>query len=419
MRLMEVGDIYMQLTKYGRIGKAPLIRAIGIQKNYKEIEYIKTQKVDYSASGCFACPNYKNIEFFEYMPSSVQTKAKCCCDTCPYKKYRTVYEEKVKYINEKNMYGNTPRLKSIALKLFVIYHFMNPDEHGLVKGLSIKDLADKIGCTARSIHNANKALQEYGYIYYSKDGLSAYSYQILLKEYSSYFLSASEGGRGYATLNVECLEELIKLEDLNQLRIYLRSVLDVDTSKTTTDSFIIENTYTKLRRFLPSYCKPGVIKKALSHISKLFKTVYTDTAVYLSMPEHYHGRNQYIEAVNENIPRIKTYITELDSLIETANDQILNHTPAKEEIKKLKEAHIEDTFTTSLGKQLYASFHLKDSDYKDLGVLCATYGYDKVKECIPKVYKHYSIKETIQSIGALIRSFLQNEEYLNEIELLF
>ena len=106
----------LKLSKYGRIGKAPLIRAIGIQKNHKEVIYTETHELDRIASGCFSCPNYNNIDFLEYLPEEVQKVAINCCEHCPHAVYKTVTHESYKYINEKNMVGSSPRLKSIYLK---------------------------------------------------------------------------------------------------------------------------------------------------------------------------------------------------------------------------------------------------------------------------------------------------------------
>ena len=95
----------MKITPYARVGRSPLIKAVGLQKNFKEVFYTETLELDRYASGCFSCPNYKNVEFAEFMPPQIQTKAKQCCASCPFAQYKTVYKEHVKYINEKNMFG--------------------------------------------------------------------------------------------------------------------------------------------------------------------------------------------------------------------------------------------------------------------------------------------------------------------------
>ncbi|MBQ3512334.1 MAG: hypothetical protein IJA32_00845, partial [Lachnospiraceae bacterium] len=217
----------MNLSKYGRIGKAPFIKAIGIQENYKKIVYTEVQELDRKESGCFSCENYKQIEFLEYLPKECQEKACQNCKDCPHAVYKTVTKESYQYVNEKNMYGYKPRLKAIALKLMLIYHFAEPDDKGLVRCLSPKKLASMLHCSVRSIKNANKTLQEYGYILYSEDPMSKKRFQVFLTEYETYHLPADQGGRGYATFNIDSLMEFINMKDINQLRILLRAALEL------------------------------------------------------------------------------------------------------------------------------------------------------------------------------------------------
>ena len=52
--------ISLELSKYARIGKAPFIKAIGIQKNHKEVIYTESQELDYAASGCSGSTDREN-----------------------------------------------------------------------------------------------------------------------------------------------------------------------------------------------------------------------------------------------------------------------------------------------------------------------------------------------------------------------
>lgn len=53
----------------------------------------------------------------------------------------------------------------------------------------------------------------------------------MLMEYKDYAKTAREGGRGYATFNKEFLDEIMQITDINQLRVFLRIALDLDTKK--------------------------------------------------------------------------------------------------------------------------------------------------------------------------------------------
>lgn len=410
----------LKLSKYGRIGKAPLIRAIGIQKNHKEVIYTESQELDRIESGCFSCANYQNIEYLEYLPAEIQKSATCCCENCPHAVYKTVTHETYKYVNEKNMFGSSPRLKSIALKLLLIYHFANPDENGFVRGISPKELANMLGCTVRSIKNANNALQKYGYIMYSSDGYSRNKIQIFLPEYRTYCLTADQGGRGYATFNQECLLELLKVKSLNQLRIFLRMALEIDTNRNSDNGLIISKDYGFFRRFLPQYCKPGVIRDALENESNIFTIGYNGETIYLKMNPTYHGRRNFDTNNVKHTDMITKYISHVDEVMYRINQNDIHKTPiSKEDMNFLSNEGFYSRLISPNKHEFFVTFDLQPDDYKDLGLLCTTFSFDKVKECIRYVYNNYSTRFRIESIGALVRSVLKEKMDTPDISLLF
>lgn len=401
--------IFLRFSNYARIGKSPLIKAIGIQKNHIDTYYTESQELDRAASGCFSCPNYKNIEFLEYLPQETQSDALFQCNHCSQCVYKTVYKEHIRYINEKNRFGSAKRLKGIALKLFVIYHFCNPDDHGLIKSLSPKELAAYLGCTVRSIYNANAKLQEYGYIMLCKDGLTRNHFHVILAEYDTYALTAKDGGRGYATFNLPFLDELVKLDDLNQLRIYLRTALDLDTNRNPEKKLVATTPYSTLRRYLPRYCKPGIIRKALSSVSNLFHVIFSEESVTLQMKPAYHGKRVLEMNNTENATSLRSYFENLDAAMQRINDSSLKETKAKQtDIDFLNQAGI--VKQQGINKKFYVPFRLTDSDYSDLALLASTYSLSAVKKCISYVYNAYKADFKLQSIGALIRTILKCED---------
>ena len=405
-----VGVILMELSKYARIGKAPFIKAIGVQKNHTETIYTEHQELDVNASGCFSCPNYKYVEYAEYMPEEIRNTCKANCQKCPNAVYKTVTTETHRYINEKNRYGYAPRLKAIAIKLLLIYHFCQPDERGIVKDLSVKQLADLIGCTQRSIKNANTALTEYGYICISQIGWRPRTFCIKLSEYNTYALTADKGGRGYATFNKSCLLELLKLKDLNQLRIFLRAALEIDTERTDEKEISVKETFSSLRLFLPMYCKPGIIRNAVSRASNLFKTYCTDKGVMMTMKNTYHGRNQYEKENKQHTAQFKNLFNKINDSIAKVNDAVIQKQPVPvQEVEYLDHMGIKSTLHNYKNDQFFVDFKLEDKDFNDLGILATTFGYQKVKEYIGYIYENYTVHLKMNCIGALLRTILKKE----------
>lgn len=410
----------MNLSKYARIGKSPFIKAIGIQKNHKNVVYTETKELDRIESGCFSCANYKDIEFLEYLPKECQEAACRNCANCSTAVYEKVLKPTYQYVNEKNMYGYKPRLKAIALKLLLIYHFANPDDKGLVRGLSYKELASMLHCTVRSIKNANAILQEYSYILYSVDPMSKKRFQVFLAEYETYHLPAEKGGRGYATFNLDSLMEFINMKDINQLRILLRAALELDTNKEEDKPIILSNDYDSLRRFLPSYCKPGVIKKALSAATSMFQVVFKDEFVHLKMNENYHGRRAYQKGCLTYASELETYITKIDEKLVKLNQTIIKKQPLSDKDLLFVKAEGFDTQISTPNKNLlYVPLHLKPEDFKDLGILCESFTIEKVKEVIQYVHKNFTTRFAVQNMGALVRTVLRKNLNFEEISSLF
>ena len=355
----------MKITPYARVGRSPLIKAVGLQKNFKEVFYTETLELDRYASGCFSCPNYKNVEFAEFMPPQIQTKAKQCCASCPFAQYKTVYKEHVKYINEKNLFGYARRLTAIPLKLLLVYLFGSPNPQGIVRGYNTT------------------------------------------QEYKDYAKTAREGGRGYATFNKEFLDEIMQITDINQLRVFLHIALDLDTKKDPEE----EISYSSLQRFLPDYCKKGVIQKALSAASRLYDLVFDNDKIKFTLNTIFHGRTEYENSQISGENEISEYIRKIDSSIEEVNQAILEDKPFEAEF--LSDQEIEPSITSKIKKEkLYVAFDLSAEDFKDLGLLVSTYSIDAVKKVIRYIHKNYVAKlKTIDNFGALARTLLKDETF--------
>ena len=139
----------MELSSFARIGKGALTKAIGLQKNYVEVYSKGPDVLNECKSNCHGCIIYKKKEYLRALGLDEEAdKIHCFCHTCPSSVWEFSYTEEKRYINEKNRYGYQPTLKSNAIKLLLLYHFLQPDGHGFIKDVCIRELADIIGCTA-------------------------------------------------------------------------------------------------------------------------------------------------------------------------------------------------------------------------------------------------------------------------------
>lgn len=400
----------LNLSNFARVGKGPALKAIGLQKNYKEY-YTEYQQLDEAASGCFACPNFKYKSFLEYMPQEIQENISSQCSNCPKAVYKTAYKTHIKYINEKNMYGYQPRLKGNALKLLITYHFLTPSPRGFISDVSEKELAEFINCDIKTIRYSNEVLAKYGYISYHAAGWEKNHISILLPEYNTYHLTASEGGRGYATISKELLQEIMKIKDINQLRIYLRAIMESDASSA--PQVKLERSYEQLRRYLPGYCKPNVIKKALVLQSDIFNIEYENTKVVLHLNAVYNTRQAKLSLIEENRSEMQSYITVLNDMLDQYN--LLQENPDDDPAnltEKLRLYGLHTYLDTNKKPKTntYPPVILKDNDYRDLGLLSTTYSLSVVKQTVLEIYNTYILpKRPIESFGALTRAIIKKE----------
>ena len=131
-----------------------------------------------------------------------------------------------------------------------------------------------------------------------------------------------------------------------------------------------------------------------------------------------HGRRNYDKNVAQNTSLIKDYISSLDKAMDCINQSILTKIrPDEADASFLAQEGILAKTLTKLDKSLFVPFHLSAKEYKDLGVLCTTYTFDAVKNCIGYVYENYNSQFKVTSIGALIRTILHDKNNRQESSL--
>lgn len=282
------------MDNFTNIGKAVLIQALGIQKNYTTIVENTVEVVDYSNSMCSSCKYKQIINTFD-KESEIYKSASTYCNNCPNRILTTQNVTKKVYHNEKNRYGYRPMLKSNALKLFLTLHFFHPDRFGIIKNVDTRIISKLLNCNIKTIWNNLDILSGYTYISYCKT--DRHFINIILNDYESYYLPANKNGRGFLVLSNDLLNKLIKIDSLIMLRIYLRELINLDNSNLKGQASVDHKTIKDIRRILPDYCKPCVIRKSIENsTSDIFTTSINDNVIRFEIVEKY-------------IAKIKKYFT--------------------------------------------------------------------------------------------------------------
>ena len=334
----------INLVNFARIGKRLIRRMTGVQENYKKIEYI--EELDYTP--CQNCElNKLSCENNQY-----------CTEYC--QKIR-VKKEKVTYVNEANSFKipSDERLSKSQLKQILLYHFLGIDENGILRNISISEIANILDCDEKTVKNNNKRLSELNYILHSK--ASSDTFSIMLVDYKNYHLRKNEGGTGYVNMTRDLFLELLNVKNVNALRIELRELIKFDDSNIGVET-IEQGTYSMndVKRFLPQYVRyEKAIKECLENGSGAFDVKLNKKELTFKLKDEY----------NPKILREKIFTD-----FEYAFDSY------------------------------YEVFNFTNNEVESLYSLCLQYGIDVVQDTLDIIYKDYVLKGIyIRNLGGLIR----------------
>lgn len=397
----------MELSSFARIGKGVLTKAIGLQKNYVEVYSKGPDVLNERQSNCRDCIIHQKKEELRALGFDEEAdKIHCFCHTCPSAVWEPTYTEEKRYINEKNRYGYQPTLKGNAIKLLLLYHFLQPDGHGFIKDAGIKELADAVGCTAATIAACNDVLQDYGYCYFCDSGIHDHYINIFLPEYKDYHKTAAEGGRGYITMSKDMLSDLCGIESLNTLRLNLKGILEVDNasySDAQNDTYSsVTSQYQRLRGFLPSYCKRNVIQKALEQNDAIFDLTFDEHNVTFRIREKYAQKNLREKMLEDTKESLIDHVDHINTVLcDAANAK---HPEEKERL---------DTILSMLDispSEKYPSLCITLSDYEDLASLALQYSLHMVHTAVSQIYNKYILQNRpVEKIGALARTIIRRK----------
>ncbi len=340
-------------NNFASIGKSVLIHAIGIQDNYKI-----SHELDRKASGCFSCPNLK---------ASLKQPTCAKCSACPNRKFKDDA-----YVNEKNRYGYQPSLSMCSIKLFTYLHFFVTGS-GVIEDLQIREAAEKLHMSSRSIHNSLKYLQQNDYIVYQKNYPG--SYFVVLNQFEDYFKKANEGGRGYLIFSRDFFHDVIaKATTVNELRLSIRMYLNIDEKKYypiqpysyLTDSRKI----TDICRYFPHYVKPVHVRDMIRKISSVFTVRQDEGAVIYSLNQNYFGELQKNSYKDDCKVLLEEQLSSWNQVLETFFDR-------KSSITALPD-HLVHHVVTAKVQNSKIHFHLSDKDMEDLLQLSVQYGYERM-----------------------------------------
>ena len=278
-----------------KIGIARLLTIIGIEENYKEIVEINGYNYNYcSNTGCGMCGLIQSLNDEQQKNIIINNT---CMRKCPY------LNKKIKfYKNEKNDYKikKILLLSKSQLQQYVYYH-NQCDSSGGVFNLSAKSVAKELGYTVRTIKKNNDFFVDNNLICLGKMGADCFS--LFISGYKDYFKTKKEYGRGYLNLSREVVIKLLKDRNISNIRFTLRELIEYSrlNRSYSCDSVYVEQTYTELKRILPSYinCPKKINNFIKSSKIDIFDIEFTGSGIKSRLKDQYN--NNIIRHVeNEN-----------------------------------------------------------------------------------------------------------------------
>lgn len=384
------------LDNFTNIGKAVLIQALGIQKNYTTIIENTVEVVDYSNPSCSSCKYKAIIENFDKDADMYKTASTYCAD-CPNKLLTTQNVTKKVYHNEKNRYGYRPMLKSNALKLLLLLHFFHPDRFGIIKNVDTREIAQKLNCNIKTVWNNLEILSSYTYISYSKT--DTYSINLILNDYENYYLPAHKNGRGFLVLSFDLLNKIILLDSLVTLRIYLRELINLDNANLKGQASVDHKTFKDIRQVLPAYCKPCIIKKSIENASTdIFTTSINNNIIRFEIDKRYIAKNQKTILLQETTDKLKKFIMDFNSVIPEVNSG------------EIQPEKYNSFLPVDYDRVYYKLISIKKDELDDLANIAIHYSYDLMMLALSNVYKQYILfDKPIKNLPGLVSSIVRSQ----------
>lgn len=371
------------MNQYANISKKLIVQSLGRQGNYKEVV---TDKIDVEASGCLGCPYYIQHGGC-HEPAGF-------CSSCEQKKF--IIE--TKYINEKNRYGvnDNLRLKTNAIKILLYLHFLSPDSNGIVKNIDPKELAVKLDVNPKTVWNNINLLTDYGYIAWCRSHKGLINVIII-----GYKEQREQHGPGYIVVNKEWMSHVLKCTDIVTMRILIRETFNIDNLNTTHFIFNTKETsYGDMRRYLPAYCKPFIIKNAMKNSNDIITGVF-DTSVNGNVIRF--TLKDTCAAKKIRSKQLKVYEQNLRDFLKEFN-RIINLS-LTDEIKEERFTYLNEQTCAVRG------IHLTGEDFTNLAHIALTYGVEEVEDALITGHQYYICAgDEMKKPGALVRSIITNSK---------
>ena len=323
----------MRISKYG-------VRSIiGKMLDYSaKYEYTYTLDTD-KCTSCLHCPladSYNSLrdtiseEKAKDTPDiSIISKASkrmkeisssCAASSCPFCHVTKTYANDRKRYNMYNEDYANRRLPKSMIRTY-LYLFALPQEvlggvH-FIRDLSLSLLSSELGLCKETVRKSIETLSAFHYITISHAS-SSESYNIIINDYDTMHLPASQGGTGYFTITAPMMQKILSISNVNALRLELLRILKCDDDSLH-DVQISEYKLKDLRNIMPGHMNyPANYEKIIKEQPSLFEADVIDGELQFYLKNGYSLRLSSDEFIKEYTDEIISFINELGLIVDSA-----------------------------------------------------------------------------------------------------
>lgn len=380
------------MKNFANVPIESVFKTLGIQMKQSR----KTEVLEFKSFSCSGCDKKTLIGDF-------------VCNSCPYKPQSIKVKGYADMFDPK--YSKT--LKSAAIKLYIALFFYC-DSDGCGDSVSFKELADLIDVNVKTIKASLDALSKENYIIYDQENPRYFGFDIV--DYREMYKKAFENGKGYVTLDQSILSDLMSVKDLNSLRCIIKIYFNASYNQYRSASKIAATkvSFAELRKSLPSYVKPFILRKAINDVGKFFENFRENYKEYVVVLGEKYQRQVIKERLKaDGKVRIPDYIKKINDMISSANADVENN-------GAISFATNNKFFADGLilppvaGK--IPEIRFNSDQRNDLVNLCPEYGIENIINAIKTYFVEYILNRVkINNPGGLIRKILMEQTEYNFI----
>lgn len=287
-----------------RIGVKKLISIIGVERpHFKDVSDTKGYKPKYCSR--VHCSFYQQLQNSTLSEEQKELLISGMCEECALedkkaKKYIDDKNEKYSYKIEKELL-----LSKSKLKQFILHH-ATCDTFGVTKQLSIKEVADELRYSERTIKDNMKYFTSNNLLYVCK--ITPDRFSSAIADYKDYFKSREEYGRGYIEIPKEIIQFLLSANDINEMRFILRGLIkNSQTNRADDEIKAVSYSFDDIKNFLPRHINcPKKIERVVSVSTKnIFNVNILKSGIELKLKPEFELGN----IKSKNIDKYKVALT--------------------------------------------------------------------------------------------------------------